>query len=304
MTDSLRWPGTSVSGRHEWVVQAPAKLNLTLAVQGRRPDGYHDIRSLVVGLHWYDLLTIAVDQGEGIRLTCEGHPVPTGADNLIWRAVEGMAHRLGCPANVSIRLNKQIPPGSGLGGGSSDAAATLWALNGLWQAGLDRPSLMELGACIGSDVPLFFNLPAAVISGRGEQVQAVPAGQKHWVLLVLPEIHTSTAQVFANWSGPAKLLTAGQNGWASWLDRGAENLSEVLFNDLERATFRTDGRLSDLFEHLAGLGLAHVRVTGSGSAMFRIFSFRAEAQQWADRIAAALNVRTLVTQTLTTDDLN
>ncbi|MEM9704131.1 MAG: 4-(cytidine 5'-diphospho)-2-C-methyl-D-erythritol kinase, partial [Planctomycetota bacterium] len=154
-------------GEPALTIQAPAKLNLTLDVLGRRDDGFHELKSLMVTVGWFDTLTVS--PADALTLSVTGAVgVPTDERNLVIRAARALERAIGRRPGAALRLHKRIPHEAGLGGGSSDAAATLSALNELWQAGLDRAELSEIAATVGSDVPLFLcGAAAAVVRGRG-----------------------------------------------------------------------------------------------------------------------------------------
>src|SRR5947209_827864 len=153
---------------------APAKVNLFLEVLGKRPDGYHEIATLLTAVDLYDSLALDADDSGNLSLTCDVPGLSCGPDNLILQAAALLKARTGCPQGAAIKLTKRIPWAAGLGGGSSDAAAALAGLNALWELGLTTPQLAALGAEIGSDVPFFFHTPAAWCTGRGEVVTPVP----------------------------------------------------------------------------------------------------------------------------------
>src|SRR5689334_10702080 len=157
-------------------VRAPAKVNLFLEVLRRRPDGYHDLATLMVAVGLYDTLELRDDPGGSVSLRCDHPQLSTGPDNLVVRAAELVRQTAGVTKGVAIRLWKRIPLAAGLAGGSSDAAATLAGLNRLWQLGWDRARLAELGARLGSDVAFFFSAPAAWCTGRGEVVEPLKLG--------------------------------------------------------------------------------------------------------------------------------
>lgn len=303
MTGSTVCCGLRRDGANGVRVLAPAKVNLTLDVFGQRPDGFHALASLVVGVALYDALTLtARPAGSGIELRCDRSELPTNSENLVWQAAKALAETTGRSADVRIELTKRIPWGAGLGGGSSDAAATLAGLNALWDCGLDGEALGSVGSRIGSDVPLFFYLPAAFMRGRGELVERVECRRSHVVLLILPDVQVSTREVYAQHaSGGVGGADQGLN-WAELLAGPTENLSEQTSNGLEPAVFRTSGAVKALFEETRGRGLKQLRVSGSGSAMYGLFEEEEKAQYWSRCIGDQAGVKTLVTRTLTSDD--
>ena len=303
MTGSTVWCGLRQDGANRVHVAAPAKINVTLDVLGKRPDGYHELASLVVGTALFDELILTVaDAGTGINLQCDESELPTDSKNLAWQAAETLAAAVGREPDVSISLTKRIPWGAGLGGGSSDAAATLAGLNVLWGCGLDGAALASVGSGIGSDVPLFFSLPGAFMRGRGELVERVVCPRSHVVLLVLPGTHVATGEVYGqHFAHPAGAVEQRRTA-AGLLAGSTDQLAAHSFNRLEGAVFQTSAAVKALFDNIRNLGLTHIRVSGSGSAMFCLFETQEEAEDWSTRIGEKTGVETLVTRTLTADD--
>src|SRR5438067_5572512 len=167
-------------------VLAPAKLNLFLEVLGRRPDGYHEVESLMVAVDWHDSLTFADDPSGRITLHCDDPALPTGPENLVVRAAERLKAASGTRRGATIVLRKAIPVRAGLAGGSSDAAATLTALDRLWDLRTPPEQLDALAGEIGSDVTFFRHAPAAVCRGRGERVEPLPPPGALVFVLVCP----------------------------------------------------------------------------------------------------------------------
>jgi len=273
-------------------VQAPAKINLTLRVLARRPDGYHALESVVAGVSLYDGLRVEPD-GD-LRLVCRGMDVPTGADNLVLKAARALRERCGLKAGARLVLEKRIPPGRGLGGGSSDAAAALVALNDLWGCGLGRPALAAVGASVGSDVPLFFGPSMAVMRGRGEEVEPLEARFGWHVVLAWPAYTMPTVDVYGAYD---RLGNQGGGVTATaileHLAGPALDAASFLVNDLEWAADSIrDGRF-DVRACLLEAGAEAVGMTGSGSAYFAVADTEAEARNWADAVEAA-GVKTYV----------
>ena len=175
---------------------APAKLNLFLHVTGRRDDGYHDLQTLFQLLDWGDEVRVHADRTGVIRRAGQDYGVPEQQDLAI-RAAELLKRETGVSGGAEIRVHKRIPMGSGLGGGSSDAATVLLVLNQAWGCGLDKDELAALGAGLGADVPVFVCGNSAMAGGIGEKLEPVALGERYYVL-VFPEFSVSTAQVFAD----------------------------------------------------------------------------------------------------------
>lgn len=247
---------------------APAKVNLVLRVLGRRPDGYHELNSLAIGVGLHDRLWIEEAESSGIHLTCDELELAND-DNLVTRAIRELAARHAKTPALRVHLAKRVPIAAGLGGGSSDAAAALRICNRLW--GLDRTldELADIGSAVGSDVPLFFHLPAAHMTGRGEVVTPVTLRWTGWILLVTVPVSVSTASVYASWrredhgeqTNPSVALTA----------ETAEVLREGLYNDLEPAVFRVAPEVGRVKRYLAESGCGAFLVSGAGSTLFRLF---------------------------------
>lgn len=173
---------------------APAKLNLFLSVVGQRPDGYHLLQSVFQFIDLSDELIFCPDESNAISFTTDAIGL-NGNDNLVERAAKMLRNHCGTQAGMKIHLKKVIPMGAGLGGGSSDAATTLIALNQLWDCGLDRPALMELGRQLGADVPIFIFGQAAWAEGIGEILTGIELPEP-WYLVINPRVHVSTAEIF------------------------------------------------------------------------------------------------------------
>lgn len=260
-------------------LSAPAKINLTLAILGRRPDGYHEIESWIAKIDWCDRLTIASSSELSLTLQGDGQGVPADDSNLVLRAAQAMAAEAGHPPDAAITLDKRIPVGAGLGGGSSDAAAAFMGLNQLWSLGWTTPRLSEVAARIGSDVPLFVGeAPAAVIRGRGERVEALANSWKGWLVIVVPAYPLSTVKVYAAYS-PGRSRRSSSPPWEK-TPCNALQLQDLLFNDLELAAWAVEPRLAELHAALDGHLGRRIRMTGSGSALFAVFDARDEAEDW------------------------
>src|SRR6266702_1622078 len=181
-------------------VFAPAKINLSLKIFGRRDDGFHEIETLIAPISLYD--EIRIDKGdakEGIEFCCDDPSVPKGYDNLAVRAAKAFFAGTKIDPAISIELKKKIPHGAGLGGGSSDAASVLLALNELFETKLPREALAKMAEAIGSDVPFFIFQSAAMCKGRGELVTLVKLKEKLPILLLKPAFVVSTAWAYSRW---------------------------------------------------------------------------------------------------------
>ncbi len=271
----------SIAGGVE--VLAPAKLNLFLEVLGRRPDGYHEIESLMVAVNLHDSLAFTDDPTGEISLRCNEPTLPVGGDNLVVMAAERLKASAGSLRGARIVLEKAIPAESGLAGGSSDAAATLVALNRLWDLRLPEGHLRDLAAEIGSDVTFFIDGPAAVCRGRGEQVEPVALKERYHFVLVRPPVGISTADVYRRVVPPEQprpigpiLEALSQGGFAE--------LGRSLFNRLQPVAEVLRPELARVKDALASLGplLSGFLMSGSGSAYFGLCPDLAAASRAAE----------------------
>jgi 4-diphosphocytidyl-2-C-methyl-D-erythritol kinase len=256
---------------------APAKINLVLRVLGRRPDGFHELVTVLQTLELCDTLELRLrprraEEAAGepdVALTLEGAAdgVPAGAENLAVRAAVALLHAAGAAGDVGLelRLGKRIPAGGGLAGGSSDAAAALRGTNQLLGAPLDEPALLRLAATLGSDVPFFMFGGTALCTGRGEIVEPLAPPAPFDVTLLLPPFGTSTAAVYAAWAAattrPAPLpdLAALRVALAG---ADAAALQRLFVNDLAPAARAVEPRLAQL------LDTTRLNLSGSGSTLF------------------------------------
>jgi 4-diphosphocytidyl-2-C-methyl-D-erythritol kinase len=253
------------------VLQAYAKINLGLRIIERRTDGYHSIETIFHRIALWDTLRLEPSPS-GIELTCTDPALPTDRSNLCWRAVEALQTECGTPRGAVIHLDKRIPSGAGLGGGSSDAAAILRHLPALWDAEIPDARLMELGAGIGSDVPYFLQNKSAYAEGRGELLTPFELSLPYWILLVNPGIHVSTPWAYKEYS---KKLSAGhrvpRGSLFSHADRSMNPLEAVMHNDFEDVVFPAFPEIAELKHALCACGAAYALMSGSGSSVFGLF---------------------------------
>lgn len=261
---------------------APAKINLSLEIKGRRKDGFHEIETLMAPISLSDRLIIERDKGsEGINFTCDDPTLPMGDDNLVVRAARLFMTTAKMPCGVKIILEKKIPHGAGLGGGSSDAATTLLGLNELFRATLSTATLLELAAQIGSDVPFFILQGAAVCRGRGEVVTPATLPGEFKLLLVKPEFGVPTSWAYRRWKESRELPEVRYE---------LQEFGLQFSNHLERPVFEKFVFLARLKMWL--LQQAEVRaalLSGSGSALFAVLRNSADARPLAERLRAELD---------------
>ena len=256
-------------------VEAPAKLNLHLRVTGRRPDGYHELVSVMVPIDLADRIEIR-PASEGIELACTGRSVAGGEENLVWRAARDFLYQGGVPQGASIRLHKRIPVAAGLGGGSSDAAATLLALDRIWPGRLGRKALFRMAVGLGADVPFFLSAVPAVATGIGEVLENLDYWPELWYVLVKPPIEVSTAWAY----GQLRIqLTTRENDYINrFWGPGDFSVAELLENDLERVTETRFPVVTHLKQALMDAGAIGALMTGSGPTVFGAFGTESEAR--------------------------
>lgn len=253
-------------------VRCPAKLNLYLEVVRRRPDGYHDLDTIMQAIDLFDELEVVPRRGPELTLECSDASVPADARNLVVRAALALRRHTGHAGGAHFRLAKRIPAGAGLGGGSSDAAGALVALNRLWGLGLSTARLTEVAAAVGSDVAFFLTGGTARCTGRGEQVEPLPAPRTFHYVLVCPALRVSTAGVYARVRFPLTPRRADAIMPLRELASGdVEGLGRALFNRLEAPAFLGHPSLANGKACLAASGnFVGVAMTGSGSALFGV----------------------------------
>jgi 4-diphosphocytidyl-2-C-methyl-D-erythritol kinase len=275
-------------------VIAPAKINLALRILGRRSDGFHEIETFIVPISLCDEINIEQRSGkQEIAFRCDDPSVPKGENNIVVRAANVFFEETKITGGVSIVLKKRIPHGAGLGGGSSDAASTLLALNELFETNLPREALAKMAEMIGSDVPFFIFQSAAVCKGRGELVSPTRLRERLSVLLLRPEFGVPTPWAYSRWRDSREIRGVSY---------GPQAFTQQSFvNDLERPAFEKFVFLAQLKMWL--LKQAEVGVSlmsGSGSTVFAILRSNADADLLAERTKAELDPElwTCVTRTL------
>ena len=275
-------------------IEAFAKVNLTLDVYGTRPDGYHALRSVVMPISLSDTLEIETTEDGSITSdTGYDDDLCVKAARVLKSSVSGLSSSLG----AAVRVQKRIPAGGGLGGGSADAAATLVALNGLWNLGKSRAELAEIGAQVGSDVPALVLGGAVLMEGRGERVRdlRLKTGDLNLVL-ANPGVHSSTKEVYAACGEREKDAPSPTDAMIAALRTGdLAQIAAATSNDLQAPAVRLHPEIADALASLRTAGATGVTMSGSGSS---VFGFAPDAAT-AARISAELNSRGLQSWPLT-----
>ena len=276
---------------------SPAKINLGLEIIGRREDGYHDLVTLFQSIALYDKIIFKIREDGKILLSGNDPQIPWDQNNLVFRAVEVLRKRTGTKHGVEIFVEKNIPPGRGLGGGSSNAAVTLLALNQLWETGLGRLPLTSVAAEIGSDVPFFLTGGLCLGLGRGEQIKSLPEQRKWWVLLVLPDFSVSTALAYQEYDrlGLSLTSTDKESKIIQFLETKDISLIRYFKNDLEAVALRIYPQLAEIKQEIKRSGAELSLMSGSGSALFGLFFEEPEARSAAARLAVRYRTRVVAT---------
>lgn len=257
---------------------APAKINLSFEIKDRRADGFHEIETLMAPISLSDRLTIEANGNEdgGVLLSCDDLSLPTGEGNLVVRAAKLFREATNNRAGIKIALEKKIPHGAGLGGGSSDAASTLLGLNELFGAGLKEDNLIKLAAQLGSDVPFFIVRSAAICRGRGEIVSPIALSAHFNLLLLKPDFGVPTPWAYGRWK---------ESGEIPGVDYSPQDFGGVRFaNDLERPVFEKFvllGYIKTWLRRQPEVGAA--LMSGSGSTVFAVLRDDAAGEELAAR---------------------
>jgi 4-diphosphocytidyl-2-C-methyl-D-erythritol kinase len=253
-----------------------AKINLTLRVGPARADGFHDVRTVLQSIALADTLTFSVRRGP-FAIGTRAPGIPTDRTNLIWRAAAALwrqAGRDGDPRDVHVKLDKQIPAAAGLGGGSADAAATLLALNTLWDARCPRRELVRLAGSLGSDVPFFLQGGTALGAGRGEELYPIDDALRLGVVVLKPSFGVSTADAY-RWldeDREAGRVARPPSGKTREVELGWPAGPIELDNDLQGPVARRHAGIGEMIDALLREGAIAAAMTGSGSAVFGLFS--------------------------------
>ncbi len=259
---------------------SPAKVNLGLAVQGKRPDGYHDLETVFQLIDLTDTLILELDLSGAISLSTDQVELPTGEDNLVYQAALLLRRYTRCSLGVKMTLQKVIPVGAGLGGGSSNAAYTLWGLNILWKLDLRSEELRTLAQQLGSDVPFFLFAAQAIGRGRGHDLSPLPSTPPFSVVLLNPGFSLSTAEVY----GRYKLRLTNRENRITMLTHFLQTgntlaLGRHLFNDLESAVLDDYPVIKEMKEALLTRGATGAIMSGSGPTVFGLFADMYTAQE-------------------------
>ncbi len=261
-------------------VLAPAKINLTLLIAGKRPDGFHNIETIMAKIDLYDRVLIERSAEAGLQLACEGPCwAPQNEDNLVYKAANTLLRNCGRSENLRLTLTKNIPAGTGLGSASSDAAATLLGVNSLLQLNLSRNALKHVAAGLGSDVPFFLDGPLALCTGRGEKIEKLRQKFNFRALLILPDVSVSTKKVYENYRHDPAIYEQLSGRIRDYLSQNRIDLAaKMCVNMLRTSCYELCEDLGRLEAKLKSLGIRPLALSGSGSAMFCLMERTDEKQ--------------------------
>lgn len=280
---------------------SPAKINLSLEVLSKRPDGTHAIRTVFERVGLFDRIELRSLRTAGIRVEADSKEVPSGSENLVHKAAKLLMERFNVRSGVAIRLEKVIPVSAGLGGGSSNAATVLLGLNRLWSLGLSRARLLKLGAELGSDVPFFIlESPFALGTGRGEILKKIlPVKVTLWHVLVKPPFGISTRKAYEGLK--PGMLTPGKTDVRILLrsiQKGRPRMiGQLLFNSLELSLNKRVRKILNLKKKLLFQGAFGAGMSGSGSAVFGLFHTKKQAEAVAQVLRKEKRLRVFVAST-------
>jgi len=271
------------------LVRAPAKLNLSLLIAGKRPDGFHEIETVMAKVDWYDEIRIEPGQTAAIEFFCTGPRwAPHDHTNLVYAAAEHFLRETGQTCGVRLTLVKNIPAGSGLGSASSDAAAALLGLDRYLNLGLPKSRLVEMAARLGSDVAFFLNGPLAYCTGRGEKIAELSGTFPFAALLILSDVNSSTKEVYANYRHDPALYERLHARITALLDENRiGSVARMGANMLQESCFQRYEGLGERKKAIETLKVGPVCLSGSGSTMFILFD-----QREAERVETVREILT------------
>ncbi len=260
-------------------LEAHAKVNLTLEIIGKRPDGFHNLASIMQTIELHD--EIEIESSDDLTLDCDVPELNTDS-NLVLVTARALREITGVSDGAHITLRKSIPEAAGLGGGSADAAAVLHGLNELWRAGMDARQLASLGATLGSDIPFLLRGGTALVQGRGEDVTPLPNADLEWLVLLTPEIklENKTAAVFSRISPGDHSRGALTHKLAGRIRGGGDVPPQFFFNVFDRPADEAFPGMSDYRSGFSGVGAAEVVLTGAGPSLFAVPDSRELGVAW------------------------
>ena len=295
----MNMPAAPVVSRRTVTVRAHAKINLDLRVLGTRSDGFHELRTVFQALALHDTVECVSRPGP-FAIECATAGVPLDRSNLVWRAAEALwrsLRRHGPVKDVLVRLHKRIPLQGGLGGGSTDAAATLVGLAHAWRVPLRPNQFVDVAATLGADVPFFLSGGTALGLGRGDEIYSLADLPRHWVVLLIPGFGVATVDAYGWYDAerdPARgpMVREAQYVPGPWPSRAAQ-----MINDLEAPIARHHPEIEQMKTALRRAGALAAAMSGSGSTVFGLFQKRKDAVLAVDRLSGS-GWRVVLTESL------
>ncbi len=258
---------------------AAAKINLYLNILGKRDDGYHEVESIMQSITLYDKLTLRPLK-QGIRILCNESNIPANRENICYKAAKLFLRKTNSKKGLEIEIHKAIPVKAGLGGGSADAAATLWGMNRLFQSDIPLADLKEWAVLLGSDVPFCLQGGTSLVRGKGEILIPLPFLKKGWLVLLKPMVPISTAWVYERLViGLTKKTLSAKLLAKSIREEGLLGISKFLYNKLEDVVLERFPVIGLVKERMKGAGARGALMTGSGSTVFAIVENRQKGQE-------------------------
>jgi 4-diphosphocytidyl-2-C-methyl-D-erythritol kinase len=269
------------------IINAHAKINLTLDVVGKRPDGYHELKTVFYEMPLHDILEFSRTEDKGIKIECSDRQLPTGEENLVYKAAKLLFDGYRLDGGLKVYIEKNIPYGAGLGGGSSDAAAALKAVNELYGLKLSDEELKKYAACIGADVPFFISGGAAYAGGIGEKLEPLGKVEIKPVVLAKPVFGVSTVSAYRAVDSERCVFHPDVDSVVEGLKSGRfEDVYQNIGNSFEIPVFRLYPEIGKIKEAFLASGARASAMTGSGSAVFAVFANENEAFAAAQKIKA------------------
>lgn len=270
-------------------LRAYAKINLGLDVLCRREDGYHDVKMIMQTIQMYDMLEMEKSEKPGIHLTTNLSYIPVNENNLVYKAAKLLMDQYGIEEGITINLNKFIPVAAGMAGGSSDAAATLVGVNKMFQLGLTRQQLMELGVKIGADVPYCVMRGTALAEGIGEKLTVLPPMPPCYVLIGKPGISVSTKFVYTNLNLGPDTHHPDIDGMIQALEkRDLYGITDRMENVLEKVTIPEYPVIETIKNHMKAHGAVNAMMSGSGPTVFGIFDDKEKAEYACEKLKESM----------------
>jgi len=283
---------------HALLVRAPAKINLSLLIAGKRPDGFHEIETVMAKVNFYDEILIEPGLKPDIELLCKGPCwAPARQDNLVYQAAKLLLNSCRLQADIKITLTKNIPAGSGLGSASSDAAATLIGLNKYLDLGLSENRLAELAVQLGSDIPFFLDGPLALCRGKGEKIKKLNKKFNFLALLILPNVSVSTKRAYDNYRHDSALYKKLSTRINSYIQENRIDLVvRMCANTLLTSCCSLVKDLAELKTKIESLGIRPVCLSGSGSTIFYIIEDGdvEKARAYRDKLEEKIGCKSII----------